>query len=282
MWDRPAFKAAAKAGFQNNYWAAVAVSLILTIALGMGSGSSGSGIGTVAGMNINDRDGYGSGYSDDYGYDNDFDYDTDFGDSLLPAAPLLAFFAGLAVIAAGIGIAVKICAANPFEVGACRFFMENRGGRKAEFSTVGKGFSRNYGNVLLTQFLRDLYILLWTLLLIVPGIIKTYAYFCVPYILAENPGLDHGRAIRLSQEMTGGFKWKIFVTDLSFILWALLNMLTAGILGIFYLNPYIFGTRAEMYAFLRQRALENGISTTVELPGFGDEQPQLTGSWYGN
>ena len=77
-------------------------------------------------------------------------------------------------------------------------------------------------------------------------------------------------------------KGDIFITDLSFILWFLLDALTLGVLGVFFVNPYVFGTRAEIYAQLRQTALENGLATTVELPGFGDTGPRrMSGeSWY--
>lgn len=121
--------------------------------------------------------------------------------------------------------------------------------------------------MVLTQFLRRLFNALWFLLLIVPGIIRSLGYFAVPFILAENPHLHYRRVIRLSLDMTQGYKWDIFVTFLSFLGWYLLDVCTLGILGIFYVNPYCYATQAEMYRFLRTRALENGIATLEELPG---------------
>jgi uncharacterized membrane protein len=259
MFDRPAFKAAGKANFLKNYWPVILVSLLLVIAMGMGmNGGAGPSITYSFGEHTSHY-GYGHGYFPDLR-------------SIPFLTTLIAIGAVAACIAVLFGIAIKIVAANPYQVGACRFFMENRR-ENAGFSVVGMGFSKNFGNVVLTQFLKDLYILLWTLLFIIPGIVKSYAYFCVPFILAENPDLDNSRVIALSQEMTMGYKGDLFVTDLSFILWEMLNGLTFGILGIFYLNPYIYGTRAEIYTFLRQNALEKGIATTVELSGFG-------GGWY--
>lgn len=288
MFDRPAFKAAGKANFQRNYWACVAVSVILAIALGFGTGATGAASGFSRGLHCGSggANSFGSGYgyssfdwNDEYNYSGIGGYG-DYGAAVL--APIIAIFAGIAAIAGTVGFAVKICAVNPYHVGACRFFMENRERADAKFSLVGKGFSKNYSNVVLTQFLRDLYILLWTLLFIVPGIIKSYAYFCVPYILSENADLDHRRVLDLSRQMTRGCKGDIFITDLSFILWFLLDALTLGVLGVFFVNPYVFGTRAEIYAQLRQTALENGLATTVELPGFGDTGPRrMSGeSWY--
>ena len=294
MFDRPAFKAAGKANFERNYWACVAVSVILVIAMSFGTGSSGAAStynvimrsgGNIKGY-VDDYDDYDDwdGYDYSYGYGNDYGYGSggygDYGAAVL--GPMMAVLMGFAAVAGAVGVAVRVCAANPYQVGTCRFFMENRDRADAKFALVGRGFAKNYGNVVLTQFLKDLYTILWLLLFIVPGIIKSYAYFCVPYILAENPDLDHKRVIELSQEMTHGYKGRIFVTDLSFILWFLLNALTLGILGIFFLNPYVFGTRAEIYDFLRRNALENGIATTVELPGFGDTAPKQIseGGWY--
>ena len=76
---------------------------------------------------------------------------------------------------------------NAVSVGGCRYFMENRE-HQTSASKVFYGFQNGrYGNVVKTMFFRDLFILLWTLLLIVPGIIKSYSYRLVPYILSENP-----------------------------------------------------------------------------------------------
>jgi len=263
MFDRPAFKAAGKANFLKNYWPVMLVSLLLAIATGAGLNDN------ITHSFREQASNYGYGYS--YGYH--------FHHALL-ADPLIRFFIAIGAAAACsavlFGIAVKIVAINPYEVGTCRFFMENRR-ENAKFSVVGTGFSKNFGNVVLTQFLRDLYRFLWTLLFIIPGIVKSYAYFCVPYILSENPDLDHRRVLALSQEMTLGYKGDLFVMDLSFILWALLNSLTFGLLGLFFLNPYIYGSRAEAYAFLRQNALEKGIATTVDLPGRGAPRGWYTG-----
>jgi hypothetical protein len=264
MFDRPAFKAAGKANFERNYWLCVAVSLILALAVGIGAGSAGANSGSGVHFNINQTT-------------NGLQYYFQEGSWPFMGAFAAAFAAAAGFIAA-FYVAIKIVAVNPYQVGACRFFMENRG-QNAKFSVVGIGFSKNFGNVVLTQFLKDLYTFLWTLLFIVPGIVKGYAYFCVPYILAENPDMPHERVISLSQEMTRGWKGSIFVNDLSFILWFLLDALTIGILGIFFVNPYVLGTRAEIYDFLRRQALENGVTTTAELPGFGFA-PGPSAGWY--
>jgi len=258
MFDRKAFKASGKANFMRNYWPMVAVCVLLYITV--------AASGYTITVNINDSD---------LGKLMSFDIR-----NIKLLRPLVAVAATAGIFSGVFNLAVKILAVNPYQVGASRFLMVNRYDEKAQFPLVGSGFSKNFGNVILTQFLKDLYTILWTLLLIVPGIVKGYAYFCVPYILAENPDMSHDRAIQLSCQMTSGWKGDMFITDLSFILWWILNALTLGILGIFYLYPYVCGTRAEIYGFLRRTALENGVTTTAELMGFGETSADTSDSWY--
>ena len=108
-------------------------------------------------------------------------------------------------------------------------------------------------NIVLTLFLRNLYTVLWTFLFIVPGIIKSYEYRMIPYILAENPDMDRREAFQLSKDMMQGEKWNAFVLDLSFIGWQILSGITLGIVGIFWTNPYVYATNAELYLELKLR-----------------------------
>lgn len=128
--------------------------------------------------------------------------------------------------------------------------------------------SGNMINVVFVQLLQAVKTFLWTLLLVIPGIVKGYEYRMIPYILAENPGIDQRRAFELSRIMMTGQKWNAFVLDLSFFLWYLLGAVTCGLASIFYVNPYIAATNAELYAVLRDDLLNRGLSNTFELPGF--------------
>lgn len=105
---------------------------------------------------------------------------------------------------------------------------------------------------------------LWYLLLIIPGIVKSYAYRMVPYILADNPNIGYERAVELSMKMTDGHKFNIWVLDLSFIGWYLLGIL-ALFIGILFVMPYVNATNAELYLVLRQNALDNRICSYEEL-----------------
>ena len=121
-----------------------------------------------------------------------------------------------------------------FEVGACRFLLESSQPTKFLFSRVAFGFNANYGNVVLTQFLRRLFNALWFLLLIVPGIIRSLGYFAVPFILVENPHLHY----RLGHPLEPGYDpglqvGHLLLLSLSFLGWYLLDVCTLGILASF-------------------------------------------------
>jgi uncharacterized membrane protein len=128
----------------------------------------------------------------------------------------------------------------------------------------GTGFS-NYGRNLGGMLWMELFIFLWTLLFIIPGIIKTMSYFMTPYILADSKNVRATDALKLSMRMTQGYKGEIFVMFLSFIGWWILTAMTAGILGIFYTGPYTSTSFAGMYEELKANAIARGVVTAEEL-----------------
>ena len=254
MWDRITFKATGKANFKANYWPFVAVSVLYALLFG-----------NLLTLNFKS----GSGELSDLIYLCET-YGIHTGTDLLYLIQYtISLLAPFAITGFALSFAISLLVANPYEVGASRFYLENTTFHAAPFSRVSVGFSANFGNVVLTQFLRGLYTFLWSLLFIIPGIVRAYGYFAVPYILAENPHIHHKRALELSRAMTMGYKGELFVTDLSFLGWQILNGLTLGILGVFYVNPYIYATKAEIYRFLRAKAMEQGITSPAELPGMG-------------
>lgn len=236
MWDRILFKNAGKAAFKKNYWPCVAVCVLLAVALGQ------------------------------------FNLDFDFSDINEVDGIMSTILGFVGVSTSLIGIALGIVVFSPYEVGAKRFLMENRICEGSRFAVVGWGFSKNFGNVILVQFMRGLFTFLWSLLFIVPGIVKSYAYFAVPFILAENPDMNYKRALQLSKDMTYGHKGDLFVMHLSFIGWILLSGITFNIVGVFHVFPYLYATEAEAYSYLRESALMKGIASIDELPGFGEPQ----------
>ena len=114
------------------------------------------------------------------------------------------------------------------------------------------------------MFWKGLKVFLWTLLLIIPGIIKRYAYMMVPYILAENPNIGSKRALELSDQMTKGHKLDIFILHLSFFWWYLLGML-ACLVGMIFVVPYHQSTLAELYLVLRDDLIQEGCASEEEF-----------------
>ena len=141
----------------------------------------------------------------------------------------------------------------PLEFGFMLCFLRLvRGEDSSEMVGDQFGVFNNYGRVLGTSLLVFLYTLLWTLLFIVPGIVKSYAYAMTPYVMNDRPELDAEECVHESRMMMQGYKWKLFCLDLSFIGWALLCCLTLGI-GFLWLQPYIEASHAKFYDELKAR-----------------------------
>ena len=140
--------------------------------------------------------------------------------------------------------------ANPFIVGVSRFkvrAIEDKG----NISDMGYGFDVNYKRNVGTILLMEIYTFLWSLLFVIPGIVKMYEYSMIPYILADNPDVDRKEAFSISKEMMKGNKWRAFILDLSFILWDFLGTITGGIVTLFYVGPYRELTKASLYKAIK-------------------------------
>ena len=113
----------------------------------------------------------------------------------------------------------------------------------------------NFLKAFLVPLLQGLFVFLWSLLFVIPGIIMAYAYSMAIYVANDNPELSAMDAIRKSRELMNGHKWDLFVLDLSFIGWIFLCLLTCGI-GFFFLAPYIEMAHVEFYRELTEQAIE--------------------------
>ena len=109
------------------------------------------------------------------------------------------------------------------------------------------GFVPKYWHNLATMLLKTIFQFLWFLLLIIPGVVMSYAYAMTPYLAADHPELGAKETIDLSRNMMKGHKWELFVLDLSFLGWIILSVLTLGILEVFYTGPYMASTHAAFY-----------------------------------
>ena len=187
---------------------------------------------------------------------------------------------GVVLIAVAIGFTFAIFVINPINVGIYTFFLRNSSG-EAEGFHLGDGFKYNYLNVVKTMFFMNLWILLWTLLFIVPGIIKSYSYRLVPYILAENPDIDTNEALMRSEQLMRGNKWETFIYDLSFIGWYILGIFF--LVSVFWVQPYKLSCDAELYRLLAGKSGEDysfGVEGTGAGPS-GYEEPSYYAPGFG-
>lgn len=129
----------------------------------------------------------------------------------------------------------------------------------ASLSKLFEGFSR-FGDSLVLFLLMDIFIFLWSLLLVIPGIIKMYSYSMSWFVLHDRPDLTGNEARKRSMYLMKGHKWRLFCLDFSFIGWYLLSALTLGILS-FWVTPYHMTARAEFY----QELLEEEKKTQQQI-----------------
>ena len=180
----------------------------------------------------------------------------------------IAILVGLALIGANwvigmipmIGWIVSL-AAVVLEFGFAAFYLSIVRGGDVEFVTLFTASFEGFFKKLGTYWLKVLYLFLWYLLFIIPGIVKSYAYSMADYVIYENPNLTADEAITISCKLTDGAKGELFVFDLSFIGWNLLNAFTFGILGIVYAHPYMYTAHAAIYDTLKLRAIDSGVLT---------------------
>lgn len=274
FFDRVNYKERGKAIVKANFWILVLASFVANM-LGGQSSFNGSGGGSVG----------GSGSS--YRFDNSSDdsgsiYDMETGeikDEIITAITVyLTVFLIVFVVIFAVAAVFQVFVGSIMQVGKKKIFLENVNEPNTDFGLVFSGFTGGkYMQRVKTMFFYSLSIFLWSLLLVIPGVIASYTYFLVPYIVADNPDLDTKRALELSKEMTNGHKFDIFVMQLSFLGWSILSgCCTCGILG-FWLNPYMEASFAVMYTEMKNYAISNGIATADE---FGMDSVEVIGSTY--
>jgi len=263
MWDRKELKAKGKAAYNANKLACIIAALILMIAGGIGSGSTASPSVTVKNQ-LNNKDQVVESYDDSQAGDDALTVevngqDLDAGEiqhGILPVVVLSSAVAFLILIAATVGLMILALVLNPLHVGARKFFIQNASDpeTKVDGMNVGLGFGANYRDIVFSMLGTQLITMLWTILLIVPGIYKAYCWRLVPFIIADDPGISGKKARAMSAKMMNGSKWASFVLDLSFIGWKLVGAITLGIVNIVFTNPYEAATDTELYLTLKERA----------------------------
>ena len=124
----------------------------------------------------------------------------------------------------------------------------------SKIETMFDGFRQGLGNNILAGVLVTIYTLLWSLLFIIPGIVKSYSYAMTFYILADNPNMAPSEAIDASKKMMDGNKWRLFCLQFSFFGWILLAAFCTCGLGVTFLAPYMYAAEAAFYDDISGRA----------------------------
>lgn len=157
------------------------------------------------------------------------------------------------------GSVLAIIVAYPLAYGFAILFLDLfREGKPIDIGKLFDGF-KDFGRVWGTLILGAVYTILWTCLLIIPGIVKSYSYALTPFILKDEPELRYNAAIEKSMRMMNGYKMKLFLLDLSFIGWMILSILTLGI-GLLFLQPYMNTARAAFYEDLKAELSDRCVS----------------------
>ena len=180
-----------------------------------------------------------------------------------------AIAATVIVVGAITGSIGTLIFTGPLTIGMRFFFIKlfmGEGGTVDAGTPYVKAFD-NFGRKLGGSLWMELFSFLWSLLFVIPGIVKGYSYAMTPYILSDCPNVKAKDALKLSMRIMKGHKGELFVFELSFLGWLILDGLTCGILGIFYLNPYVSTSLAGYYLEVREEALRTGAVTIEQLNG---------------
>lgn len=238
MWTRKELKTKAKEALKRNYWKVVLVSvLVILLSGGFSYGFSGGSGGSSPQEEISEMQEMTTSSATEA---------LSSADLIIIVIVAIVIFTVVFCIVFAIAYAIAAFLYNPVLVGVNRFMLKSVDDR-AEVKEIAYAFDHSYMNVVKTMFFKDLYVFLWTLLFVIPGVYKKYQYRMVPYIMAEHPEMNYKEALELSKNMMDGEKWHAFVLDLSFVLWHVLGIITCGILEAFYIAPYQNLTNAELY-----------------------------------
>ena len=150
----------------------------------------------------------------------------------------------LVSVAGLLGI-VSFILGGTVELGYAKFLLKQYDRKQLQFSDLFSQFER-FGTGFAQKFLRTLFTVLWSLLFIIPGIVKGLSYAMTPFILEEHPEMTASEAIKASMRLMDGHKMDLFILGLTFIGWQILACLTMGI-GFLFLNPYMNAAYAAFY-----------------------------------
>lgn len=169
------------------------------------------------------------------------------------------------------GSIVGFILAGALSIGLSTFFLHNADRQNTDISDLFTPFKQQFGNSILYFLLQTLFVSLWSLLFIIPGIVASFGYAMTPYILAEHPEISAIDALRMSKDMMKGNKGKYFCLQFSFIGWFILSMFTFGI-GILFLSPYIQAANAEFFNEVSGKNVQRGTFDPAPQESYGYQQ----------
>ena len=137
-----------------------------------------------------------------------------------------------------------------FEISLCMIYLKLTKNEEISVGDTFSGFNIT-GKAIWLMIITQFFTFLWSLLFVIPGIIKAYSYSMAPYILADNPELTANEALSKSKEIMDGHKFDLFVLQLSFFWWYMLSAITFGIAYI-YVIPYVSATTANFYNSIKK------------------------------
>ena len=185
-------------------------------------------------------------YSGSFNLNIDMDLVHRFSPELVPILTALTATLGTAATAV---TAAHLILGGVIRLGYCRFNLRLADGKSGTVGDLFAEFGRFLDGFLL-NLLTTIFVVLWSLLLVIPGIVASYRYAMAPYIMQEDPDCSAMEALRRSKAMMDGHKGELFWLDLTFIGWGLLSVLTLGI-GSIFLVPYQESARAVFYRELQ-------------------------------
>lgn len=158
-------------------------------------------------------------------------------------------------------ILFEIAVLSVFKVGGTRYFIKAQTGNPniSEILFPFYGVNKAFKNIIAIEFLKTVKITLWSLLFILPGIIKAFDYVAVHYVLAICPQLKPKQALKVSKAMMKGNRIRFILMELSFIGWDILEFLSFGILKYFYITPYKLITHDEFFTEIKNKRVKKGI-----------------------
>ncbi len=162
------------------------------------------------------------------------------------------------------GAAIALILTGPLAYGTATCFLkQSRDGQPMDIVTMFDGFKNFFADTLLIKLMTAIFTALWSLLFIIPGIIKAYSYSMVYYIKNDRPELGWNACIKESMNLMNGHKAELFVLDLSFIGWYFVGALCLGI-GTLWVVPYHQATRAQFYESIRGVTVAPAAETVAE------------------